>query len=165
LDDEPLEKMLCELSDKGVLIREGGGFRPAGFSASLSEEQNMIISIILDHSSQSGLVPFSADTIWKKHRKKYDKGKIKKLMTFLRDQNRLVRVNDGRFLSVETLEEIKLKITAVIRQKGLFTIPDCTPVLGYGRTVAIPILEYLDASGFTQRLEGGRVLKEHDKHQ
>ena len=85
-------------------------------------------------------------------------------MTFLRDQNRLVRVNDGRFLSVETLEEIKLKITEVIHQKGLFTIPDCTPVLGYGRTVAIPILEYLDVEGFTIRLEDGRVLKENDKY-
>ena len=164
LDDEPLEKMLYELSNKGILIRESGGFRPTGFSASLSEEQNMIISIILDHSSQSGLVPFSADTIWKKHRKKYDKGKIKKLMTFLRVQNKLVRVNDGRFLSVEALEQIKIKIAEVIRQKGLFTIPDCTPVLGYGRTVAIPILEYLDASGFTIRVEQGRRLKDNDKY-
>jgi selenocysteine-specific elongation factor len=72
-------------------------------------------------------------------------------------------VNDGRFLSVEALEQIKGKITEVIRSKGFFTISDCMPTLGYGRTVAIPILEYLDKVGFTVRLEEGRTLKEDDR--
>jgi selenocysteine-specific elongation factor len=162
LDDDPLERMLSELCDKDILVREGGGFRLTGFSAALSEEQNRIVSIILEHASQTGLVPFSADTIWKKNGKKYGKDKIKKLMAFLRVQNRLVRVNDGRFLSVEALEQIKSKITDVIHEKGLFTIPDCKPVLGYGRTVAIPILEYLDDVGFTVRQEHGRRLKNND---
>lgn len=163
LDYEPLNKMLAELCSKGILAKEGGGFRPSRYSAALSEEQNRIVNIILDHASQTGIIPFSADTIWKRNNKKFEKDKIKRLMSFLQNQKRLVCVNDGRFLSVEALEQIKEKITEVIRSKGFFAISDCTPTLGYGRTVAIPILEYLDKVGFTLRLEEGRVLKENDK--
>jgi selenocysteine-specific elongation factor len=163
LDDEVLDQILFELCRDNALVREGGGFRPSRFSAELSEDQNRIIAIIFDYASQSGMCPFSADTVWKVNRRKCDKSRIKKLISFLRDQKRLVQVNDGRFLSVEALEQVKSKIAEVIYQKGMFTIPDCTPVLGYGRAVAIPILEYLDDAGFTLRTEQGRKLKDDGK--
>jgi hypothetical protein len=55
---------------------------------------------------------------------------------------------------------IKTRVNSVICSRGAFTIGDCKDPLGYGRTVAIPILEYLDTIGFTRREGEVRVLME-----
>ncbi len=158
--DEPLLRMLKELSNEGVLLYEDGGYLLSGFSPDLSEEHSYMVSFIFKCAEESGLSPFVPDTIWKKNNFKYPKKKINKVFSFLRTRKRLIQVNDGRFLTLEDMEQIKSRIAEVIKQNGIFTLADCQPVLGYGRTVAIPILEYLDENGFTLRVENGRVLKE-----
>lgn len=159
---EPLNRILFELFNEGILEREGGGYLLSGFSPVLSEEHNFVVSLIYDYASESGITPFSADTIWKKNSKKYPKRKIKKVMSFLRSRKRLVKVNDGRFLTFEAMKQIKSKIIDVVTENGIFTLADCKHVFGYGRSVAIPILEYLDEKGFTVRVEGGRILQKID---
>lgn len=157
---EPLERILIELSNEGVLVKENGGYLLSGFSPDLSEEHDFMVSFILEYAAESGITPFSPDTIWRKNNCKYPKKKIKKILSFLRSRKRLVKVNDGRFLTFEAIEQIKSLIKKVIKEKGVFTLSDCGPVLGYGRTVAIPILEYLDEKEFTVRVKEGRILKE-----
>jgi hypothetical protein len=41
-------------------------------------------------------------------------------------------------------------------------VADSKETLGYGRTVGVPVLEYLDAIGFTCRQENERVLKKEE---
>jgi len=60
----------------------------------------------------------------------------------------------------ETLEEIKRRVKALIEAKGALTIADCKEVLGYGRTVGVPVFEYLDAVGFTVRDGDRRTLRQ-----
>jgi selenocysteine-specific elongation factor len=57
------------------------------------------------------------------------------------------------------MEQIKDRVRKVIMQKGRLTLADSKEILGYGRTVGVPVLEYLDAIGFTCRQENERVLK------
>jgi len=163
LDEAPFQKMLAELCSEGKLIKIDGGFRVRDLQVRLSDERERLIKLCLDYACKSGFTPFSADTIWKLHEKKFDKSEIKKMLIYLRDNKRLVRVNDGRFLSVEAFKKIKEKMSRVIVKKGVFTIGDLKETLGYGRSVGIPILEYLDSIGFTCRLENGRVLKTENK--
>lgn len=159
---EPLDKILTELFNEGILDKEDGGYLLSGFSPDMSEEQNHAVSMIYDFASESGIAPFCADTVWKKNNRKYPKKKINKVMSFLRSRKRLVKLNDGRYLTADALEQIKDIIRDVVHKKGIFKISDCTPELGYGRSVAIPILEYLDDEGFSVRIEDGRILKEED---
>ncbi len=77
----------------------------------------------------------------------------------MRDQGRLIRLNDNRYLTPAALEEIKTKVSAVISERGVFVVEDLKEALGYGRTRGIPVLEYLDNIGFTIRIEQGRVLR------
>ncbi len=156
---EALEKILEQLYDEGVLEKENGGYRLSGFSPAISEEQDTAVSLIFDYTSESGLAPFCADTVWRKYNRRYPKKKFIKMMSFLCDRKKLIKVRDGRFLTFEAIEQIKEKITKVIEEKGIFTLSDCKPVFGYGRTGAIPILEYLDEKNFTVRVEEGRLLK------
>lgn len=49
----------------------------------------------------------------------------------------------------ETMARIRARVKSLIERKGVLKISDCKEVFGYGRTVGIPVLEYLDSIGFT----------------
>lgn len=163
LDRVLIQKMCDELCDEGRLERRNGGFKSKTISSILSIEQERLVGICIEYATESDLVPFSADTIWKLHNKKFEKKDIQKMLIYLRDSKKLVRLNDGRFLSTEALERIKQRVKKVIMKNGIFTLKDLKPTLGYGRTVGVPILEYLDSIGFTRRNENGRVLINNDE--
>jgi len=76
----------------------------------------------------------------------------------LHTQKRLIRLNNRRFLTPDAMEAIKERVKNLIGLKGGLTIDDCKEVLGYGRTVGVPVFEYLDSIKFTQRKENVRVL-------
>jgi selenocysteine-specific elongation factor len=161
-DSSFIQEMLEDLCRNGFLTKVGGGYQAPDVSGNLSREQENLISLLLDFASKSGLNPFSADTIWKLHEKKIDKKMIQKHLDYLKGQGKLVILGDKRFLTVEALEEIKRRVGRVIEKKGAFTIPDCKETLGYGRTVAIPILEYLDTIAFTRRMCDERVFMKNN---
>jgi len=71
----------------------------------------------------------------------------------------LVRLHNRRFLAPQAVKEIKERVRHIIKKSGGLTLGDCKGVLGYGRTVGVPVLEYLDSSGFTRREGDRRVLK------
>jgi len=154
-----LDLILSELVSNGALEVEDGGYVTTSISVTLPNELAQLSQIIIDFSQKSHINPFSADTIWKSYGRKIDKNQIKKVLNYLRAKRVLVRINDGRFLNSASLEEIKKRIATVIKQKEFFDIHDCKDAFGYGRTVAVPILEYLDRIGFTIRTEYGRKLK------
>jgi len=62
-------------------------------------------------------------------------------------------------LSVQAMEEIKKRVMEVISSKGSLTLADSKEILGYGRTVGIPVLEYLDSLGVTLRQGNVRMLR------
>ena len=158
-----IQEMLDDLCREGFLAKARGGYRAPDVAGNLSREQENLITLLLNFASKSGLNPFSADTIWKLHDKKIEKKVIQKHLDYLKGQGKLVILGDKRFLSAEAVEEAKKRVSKVIEQKRAFTIPDCKEALGYGRTVAIPVLEYLDTIGFTRRQGDGRVFMKRNE--
>jgi len=161
-DTSFIQELLDDLCRNGSLVKVGGGYQAPEVAGNLSREQEKLINLLLDFASKSGLNPFSADAIWKRHDKKIDKRVIQKHLDYLKGQGKLVILGDKRFLTVESLEEIKRRVGRVIEKNGAFTIPDCKETLGYGRTVAIPILEYLDTIAFTRRMGDERVFMKNN---
>ena len=159
LDDIPFQRMLAELCNEGKLIKIGGSFKIPSLSVKLSDEREGLITMLLDYAVESGFVPFSADTFWKAHGRKLNKNEIQRLLDYLHAQKRLIRLNNRRFLIPQTMEQIKEWVKQVIKKNGSLTIGDCKEVLGYGRTVGVPVFEYLDSIGFTRREGDRRVLK------
>lgn len=158
LDEAPFQRMLAELCNEGKLIRDGGGFQIRNFSVKLPDEQERLISLLLDYARHSGFVPFSTDAFLKFH-KTYNKSEVQRLLDYLYSQKRLIRLNNRRFLSPQAMEEIKERVGGVIGKKGSLTIADGKDILGYGRTMAISVLEHLDMIRFTRRDGDARVLK------
>jgi len=164
LDEAPFQRMCAELCNEGALIKTGGSFKVPSLSVKVSEKQEELIDMLLDYSESSGFVPFSADTFWKVYgRAKLNKNEIQRLLDFLHTQGRLIRLNNRRFLTSKAMEKIKERVTQVIRKNGSLAVGDCKEVLGYGRTVGVPVFEYLDAIGFTRREGDSRVLKEDNR--
>lgn len=159
LDDSPFRKMIAELCNEGKLIKLEGGFRVSEAAGKLTEERERLISLLMDYVKVTGFVPFSADTFWKLHHKKHDKKEIQRLLDYLHVQRRLICLNNRRFMLPEAMEKIKVRIKVLIEKKGSLCIGDCKEVLGYGRTVGVPVFEYLDTIGFTRRDGCRRVLK------
>lgn len=159
LDEVPFQRMLAELCKEGKLIKTDGGFQIQNLSVKLSNERERLITLLLDYARDSGFVPFSGDTFWKFHKKKFNKNEIQRLLDYLHTQKILIRLNNRRFLSPRAMAQIKERVKKVIIEKGDLTLEDSKKILGYGRTVGIPVLEYLDSIGFTRRVEDGRVLK------
>ena len=58
----------------------------------------------------------------------------------------------------QAFTEIKEKVRAFILRKGRLTLQDGEAILGYGRNRTVPVLDYLDSTGFTRRIGNDRVL-------
>lgn len=159
LDGLVFQSILDELCSDGKLIKKDGGVKVPNLSTGLSEARDRLIGMLLDYAQESGLVPFSADTFWKLHRKQLNKNEIQRLLDYLHGQGRLIRLNNRRFIAPRAMEQIKMRAKAVIKRNGVLAIGDCKEVLGYGRTVGIPVFEYLDSIGFTRRQGDTRTLQ------
>jgi selenocysteine-specific elongation factor len=162
IDEAPFQRMLAELCREEKLVKTNRGFQIRNLSVKFSKEQERLITLLLEYAQHSGIVPFRADMFWKFHKKKFNKNEIQRLLDYLHNQKRLIRLSNGRFLTIQAMEQIKGGVKKVIMQKGRLTLADSKETLGYGRTVGVPVLEYLDAIGFTCRQENERVLKKEE---
>lgn len=139
-------------------MKTGGPCRIPNSVAKFPLKREKLIEMVVEFSKKQGCVSFSTGTFWKRHRDGFEHRDVEKVLESLYSQKKLVRLNDGRFLTVEALYEIKDKVRALIMRKGRLTIQDAKEVLGYGRNRAVPVLDYLDSIGFTQRVGEERHL-------
>ena len=73
-DEILLTKMLSELCSEGRLVKIDGGFQFQNLKGKFTEQQEHLLALLFEYAQKSGVVPFSADTIWKLHDKKYESG-------------------------------------------------------------------------------------------
>lgn len=153
------QNALDDLCRENKLIREAGGFRTPSRCAKLNLDQEQLAGHVFHCVKNLGVTPFSLGQLIELSNKKYPKREIQKVLAFLTNQGRLVRLNDDRFLTAEALEEVKQRVQKIISEKKSFTLSDCTEILGFGRSKGAPIFDYLDSVGFTKREGNIRTLK------
>lgn len=154
-----LKHILRDLEREGkLLLTHDGGYRLPSMSVRVPLQRPNLAERMLEYARAFGNTSFSARTLCQLHWKTFDMHDVNRLLMHLCHQNRLVRLNDGRYLTAEALEDIKKKVSDWLACKGRLTIHDSREIFGYGRTRAVPILEHLDAIGVTCRLGDVRVL-------
>ncbi len=161
LDDALLKKMLADLSEEGSIERLGSGYHLPDFKAKLLPEQEKLAALLLRYARSSDLVPFGAGKFCKFNTRlgTFSVAEIQKILDHLHVRGKLIRLNDKRYLTPSAFEEIKKRVGEKILEAGSLILDDLKDLIGYGRTRAIPVLEYLDDIGFTVRRGDGRVLK------
>jgi selenocysteine-specific elongation factor len=159
LDDAPFERMLADLCKEGKLAKTEAGYRVPDLVVGLSSEREKLAARLLEYARELDHVTFGAGTFCKLHGKTFNLREIQKLLDYLHARKQLVRLNDGRFLTCEAMEEIKKKVREKILQEGSLTLQGSKEVLGYGRTRGVAVLEYMDAIGLTIRVGDERFLR------
>jgi hypothetical protein len=91
------------------------------------------------------------------------KREVQKVLDFLHDQGDLIRLNDGHYLHAKMIDDIKERVAAAIARQGSLRLSDSKAVLGYGRSNAAAVYEYLDDIGFTCRRGNVRTLTENSQ--
>ncbi len=158
LDALLFERMIGELCKEGRLTRTEKGYCIPNLVVNLPSYQKKLIEDLVQFCEKQGYGTFSAGTYWKLHGEGISYRDVEKVLDHLHAQKKLVRLRDGRFLTVQAFTEIKEKVRAVILQKGSLTLQEGEAILGYGRNRAVPVLDYLDSTGFTRRTGNDRIL-------
>lgn len=158
LSEDLVHPMLDDLCREGKLVKEGGGFKIPDRKLTLSGDDECLSRTLLDYAEQSGFVPFSASRFCSETPGHWNEDKAKRMLHFLHNQNKLIRLSNKRFVSVNVMDTIKQRVLRRIESHGTVCLSDSQDILGYGRTMAVPVFEYLDSVGFTRREGEGRVL-------
>ena len=75
-------------------------------------------------------------------------------------QGELVAVTPDLYYASGAIKEVKQRVKATLDRGHSATPSELRGALGISRKYLIPLLEYLDAEGFTRRSGEGRVLRE-----
>ena len=95
----------------------------------------------MGYAQKSRLAPLSADTVWRLPGMNYEKQEIEKMLSYLRNEGKLVRLKDGRYMPADCLEAVKAKVRGVVAANGVFALDDLRTTLGYGRRIGVIVLE------------------------
>jgi selenocysteine-specific elongation factor len=134
---EVLDGMPQRIESDGPLVRL------SGHRVTLSPEQERGRDDILRTLEESGFAPPSLADLARLHGDK--------LTRALLDSGELIKVGADIVFSRRAIEDAKSRIAEAFRREGPLTASRIREVLGTSRKYVIPLLEHLDAAGFTKR--------------
>ena len=160
LEPGALDFLLGELVREGVLASVNGGYALSEMHRRLGSLRDPLLARVLEAVERAGTVTVTVAVISAALGLPDEKPKVRRLLGHLVSKRHVVMLGGERYISRRGLETAKDRIRAWIAKQGRFTPADCNPVLGCGRTIGLPLLEHLDAIGFTERRGNERVLRE-----
>lgn len=149
IDDADLFAALVSALD-GRVVEEGPLLRLASHSVTLSPEQSAARDRLIGELDAAGLQPRSLGEL-EKH---FGAALVKALV----ENGTLVRFSSDLGMTAERYAETKKRIADAIRSEGPLTASRVKELLGTSRKYVIPLLEHLDAVGFTRRNGDIRTL-------
>lgn len=81
------------------------------------------------------------------------------MRALLIDQGQVIRIATDVALLAEAIPQALQKLAALFEKEGAFTASQAKDVLGTTRKFAIPLLEYLDKTGWTRRNGDRREIR------
>ncbi|MCA1841510.1 MAG: SelB C-terminal domain-containing protein, partial [Actinobacteria bacterium] len=134
------DDIITVMREHGEIDVEGGALKIKGFQPEETNPEKERLLTELDSSSPS--VP-SLDEL----RSRFGADLIKTLL----HRGAIVQISDTLAYSSEWLEETKSKISRRAEDLGPFTVAEFRDLVGTTRKYAVPLLEFFDRTGFTQR--------------
>lgn len=156
LAGSPLFDFLLEKGKaEGRLFFKGGKVRAGSDELELTGETKVLVEKLDKFIAGEGvkfpmkgdLLPIAAG----------DEKKMNSCIHILQDGGKIVRVGTDGWISVPALSDAVAKVAGIIGEKGSMSIGDFKDELGLSRKYAVPLLEYLDMSGYTRREGDARV--------
>jgi selenocysteine-specific elongation factor len=154
-----LSILLAEEESRGVLERLAGGkIRPSGREVELEPAVRELAEKVESRYVSGRFQPPSLEEL--EQAANAGSKEIDRVVELLVDAGRLEHLGSGLYLSRPVLDEARQAITANCQKNGKLVIPELRDRLVTSRKYLIPILEYFDAVGLTNRQGGHRVLRQ-----
>lgn len=146
---ELIKLVVKELQKQKKVQVVAGSISLDGFGPKLSKGERALMEQIIADVKSEGLETSGAKEIQKKAPK--NKDSVPQLLELAMQSGVLVKIDKDYFIHNQVEEEIKSKLTHAFAETPEMTMSEIRDVMGTSRKYAVPICEYLDASGFTQR--------------
>lgn len=153
---KPLDRLIAQLAVDGVVGVEGTGIRSADFRLQLSPKQRVFLDRVkevldaacvnvpgMNDLSRSLNVPPQA---------------VDEIVRLGQEARELVRVGDGLVYTVDGLASVQARLREEFGNRP-FEASEVRDLLGSSRRYVIPLLEYFDSRGITQRTADRRAFR------
>lgn len=147
---------IAQLKSEKLLIPKGALIHSASFKVQLTAKQEALLSLFEDTLKKAGVL--TPNTRELSQVMGLHSNAVKELISMGLESGRLIRVMEGLFYHVETLEEIKRLVKEFITKNGSITVSQFRDISGSSRRYSVLLLEYLDSIQFTMRDEDARIL-------
>lgn len=144
LEASPFDALLPQLPD---VVEEGPLLRLAGFSVQLAGEQRAQRAAVLAKIEAGGFTPPLAKEL----------GVDGTLLRALAESGDIIKIGDF-FLTAAQAQEARTRVRERIEREGPVTVADIRNLLSTSRKYAVPLCEWLDATGVTRRMGDLRIL-------
>ena len=147
---ELINLVIDHLKKEKQVIANVNSIGLVGYGPKLSKGQKQLFEQLVATLKNAGIESLAVGELIKSAKK--NKESVEELLEMAADNGDLVRIADGYYVHESVFADIQQTLTVAINKTdGGMTMSDIRQVLGTSRKYAIPILEYLDASGFTVR--------------
>lgn len=150
-----IEAAIRSLVDRGEIVVDGPRVRRAGHRVELGDREQATRDRLYEAISGGGLMPpgpadLAADV-------SAPRPLVNDLLRLLVEAGSLVQITPDLFLTASAERGLRAETLAVLRDRDEPTPAEFRQALGVTRRYLIPMLEYLDGIGWTERSAGGRL--------
>jgi len=149
--------VLADLEKEGAIRVEGSVAALADHVPRLTPDQEAIASAARTRIRHAGFSPPSVRELAESVGIPADR--LLPILKFLKQRGELVAVTADLYYAPGAIIDIKGRVKAILGQGQAATPSQLRQALGISRKYLIPLLEHLDATGFTQRSGEGRTLR------
>jgi len=155
IDRRLLTFVLDELCRDARIVRHGDLLASEGHTVTLSTDQKRLKDLILQKYIAASLGPPGVKEIVAE----LGKG-AEKVIVFLTECGDLIHLEDDLLMHKNGAAEAQKRLSGYLHTHRQGTTSEIRQYLGMTRKHVVPLLEYFDRTGFTERHEDVRVLKE-----
>lgn len=153
------EAVMAELEREGVLQRRDLRVRLAHHQIEFTPPEQKLAEQVATLYEGAGLASPSEDEA--REQLKSAPAIFAGVVTALLEQDVLVRLSDKVIYHARHLGAVRDLVRREITRRGSLTVAELRDLTGVSRKYTLAIMEYFDATGFTQRSGDARVLAEH----
>jgi selenocysteine-specific elongation factor len=151
---EIVDALLQRELTAGTLVSRASGVARAGWSPTLSSQESTLVDRILSTLATAGVEPPSAAELSATLGTSADT-----LLRFLERRGDIIQTEEGRYYTVANLQQLVDRLRTVMTTNAAATPAEIRDSLGLSRKFLIPLLEYCDRAGYTNRNAAGRVWR------
>jgi len=145
-----------ELVESGIVSLMEDRLTTPGHRVSFTQDQEEAVSYIQRRFAAEPFTPPALDDVVADLHLPAQEGR--ELARYLMQRGELVAINQEIVLARAAIEEAKGAVARHVATAGGITVAELRDLLDTSRKFALPLMEYLDSSGFTLRVGDRRIL-------